>query len=70
MSKIVIGSALALLLSGVAGAGSFREPVWSPPSFPGGPRFEAPEIEPASAVGAMTLLLGALVVLRSRKTAK
>jgi hypothetical protein len=35
-----------------------------------GPTFAAPEIDPSSAIGALTLLLGSVVVLRSRVATK
>jgi len=34
---------------------------------PGGPPVGAPEVDPASAISALTLLAGSLVVLRSRR---
>jgi hypothetical protein len=56
---------------------------FTPPTFSGAPsgdgpgggnwgnrggHFNAPEIDPSSAIGALTLLIGGLVVLRSRVT--
>jgi len=69
MSKLV--AALLLSLSGLAVTGAY----FAPPSFwgggwggngGGGGQIAAPEIDPSSAVSALTLLLGGLVVLRGR----
>jgi len=56
MSRI-FGTALLLLTSGIAGA-----VVIVPPTV-----VAAPEIDPASALSGLTLLLGALAVARGRR---
>jgi hypothetical protein len=67
MSKLL--TTLLLSLSGLTVTVAY----FAPPSFwggdgNGGPRghFSAPEIDPSSAVSALTLLVGGLVVLRGR----
>jgi hypothetical protein len=70
MSKLL--ATLLLSLSGLAVTGAY----FAPPSFWGGGwggggdggrhHIAAPEIDPSSAVSALTLLLGGLVVLRGR----
>ncbi|HWX27209.1 MAG TPA: hypothetical protein VNZ53_07195 [Steroidobacteraceae bacterium] len=71
MSKLV--ATLLLSLSGLAVTGAY----FAPPSFWGSGgggggggdsrhHIAAPEIDPSSAVSALTLLLGGLVVLRGR----
>jgi hypothetical protein len=74
MSKLL--ATLLLSLSGLAVTGAY----FAPPSFWGGAgegwgnggdggrdhHIAAPEIDPSSAVSALTLLLGGLVVLRGR----
>jgi hypothetical protein len=69
MFKLI--AALVLSLSSIVAV-----VVVAPPSIwgggPGGPKggsFKAPEIDPASAVSALTLLLGGMAVLRSRTAA-
>lgn len=70
MYRMLAAGALTLVLSGIAGAhGSYNPPSWHEPWTPG-PTFRAPEIDPASAGAAVTLLLGSLIVLRGRKTIK
>jgi len=55
MSKLLIGAVLLTLsAAGLAGAGVRA----------------APEIDPASALNAVTLLLGGLVIVRGRKSKK
>jgi hypothetical protein len=72
MTKLIL--ALILSLSGATTVAYF-----APPSFWGGPGHggggsngggpvRAPEIDPASAVSALTLLLGGITVLRARKS--
>jgi hypothetical protein len=65
MTKLII--VLILSLSGVTTVAYF-----APPSFwggrGGGGSVTAPEIDPASAVAALTLLLGGVTVLRARKS--
>jgi hypothetical protein len=70
MTKLLL--ALILSLSGVATVA-----VFSPPSWGGGDRggpnpghMTAPEIDPSSAIAALTLLLGSVTVLRSRVAKK
>ncbi len=68
MSKLIL--ALILSLSGVS-----TVVYLAPPSFWGGPghggggggTVAAPEMDPASAATALTLLLGGVMVLRARK---
>jgi hypothetical protein len=73
MSKLL--TVVLLSLSGLTVTGAY----FAPPSFwggggdggggnsgPGHHHFAAPEIDPSSAVSALTLLLGGLVVLRGR----
>jgi hypothetical protein len=75
MSKFATFAALALL-SGVASAHApsfFGGPPPPPPPrapapHPGVPTAQAPEIDPASALAAMTLLAGGILLLRGRKT--
>jgi hypothetical protein len=76
MSKYSVAIAL-LFVSGVAAASmpeSFREPTrppkWNQPPPPPRHDVQAPEIDPASTVSAMSLLLGSLVVLRGGKSAR
>jgi hypothetical protein len=69
MSKLIL--ALILSLSGVS-----TVVYLAPPSFWGGPGHgghgggpvAAPEMDPASAATALTLLLGGVTVLRARKS--
>jgi hypothetical protein len=69
MSKLI--AAILLSLSGLAVTGAYFAPAsfwggsWSG-SGGGGGQIAAPEIDPSSAVSALTLLLGGLVVLRGR----
>lgn len=70
MTKLIL--ALILSLSGVS-----TVVYLAPPSFWGGPghggsngggSVKAPEMDPASAAAALTLLLGGVTVLRARKS--
>jgi hypothetical protein len=71
MTKLLL--ALILSLSGVVSVA-----VFAPPSWGGGDRggsngpghMTAPEIDPSSAIAALTLLLGSVTVLRSRVAKK
>jgi hypothetical protein len=68
MTKLLL--ALILSLSGVVSIA-----IWAPPSWgghgSGGPgHMSAPEIDPSSAITALTLLLGSVTVLRSRVAKK
>jgi hypothetical protein len=60
MRKLIVG--LILALSGLSATVYADEGSWG--EYPR--VFRAPEIDPASAVGALTLLLGGVAVLRSR----
>jgi hypothetical protein len=64
MSK-VIGFVVLLAVTGSALAGGPGH-YFGPPSFPYFP-FKAPEIDPASAVAALTMLAGTLAVIRGRR---
>jgi hypothetical protein len=65
MTKKILAVVALTLLTGAAHAGGWWGGwTWNPP------RFNAPEIDPASAGSALTLLLGGLAVLRSRVTRK
>jgi hypothetical protein len=61
MNKLILG--LILALTGLGMTVYVAAPSWGavPPTV-----VRAPEIDPASAVGALTLLLGSVAVLRSR----
>jgi hypothetical protein len=66
---------LAILLLGAAGIASADQDKGDRESHErlhgrGSPALQAPEIDPASMVAALTLLGGALVVLRGRRTVK
>jgi hypothetical protein len=66
MSKTskVLGFVVLMGLSASAFAGSgFHFPVWPFPF----PTFKAPEIDPASAMAGLTMLAGALAVIRGRR---
>lgn len=73
MLKIIIGIIMSLSLGGVVVV------YWVPPGTfggsghngppGGGPAMAAPEIDPASALGSLTLLAGGLVMLRGRRAA-
>ncbi|HEY2678470.1 MAG TPA: hypothetical protein VGI65_15965 [Steroidobacteraceae bacterium] len=66
MAKLII--VLILSLSGVTTVAYFAPPTfWGGPGHGGG-SVSAPEIDPASAVTALTLLLGGVTVLRARKS--
>jgi len=65
--KLLCAGALCLL-AGVAVAGDRYDR--NPPPRYSPPHFNAPEIDPASASSALTLLLGGLTVLRSRSSRK
>jgi|HubBroStandDraft_6_1064221.scaffolds.fasta_scaffold670528_2 hypothetical protein len=57
---------LLLLLSGLGTAEANKSPPTAVPPPARGPRFAAPEIDPASVSGAIALLIGGLTVLRGR----
>jgi hypothetical protein len=62
MNKLILG--LILALSGLGTTVYVAAPAWG--AVPPTAVARAPEIDPASAVGALTLLLGGIAVLRSR----
>jgi hypothetical protein len=69
MSKL-IAVVMLVSLSGIAAAGAHFEPQ-TPRSWDnGGHSFQAPEIDPSSAMSAVTLLFGGLAVLRGRMSKK
>jgi len=83
MSKMIASAALLLITAGAASAEEPHKnwaswesgrpdetPSFSAPGSDHGgsaPQVMAPEIDPASSVAAMTLLIGGMVVLRGRK---
>lgn len=72
MTKLLI--ALLLSLSGVVSVVVFVPPTWGGGGDgggnPGSGHMTAPEIDPSSALTAMTLLLGGVTVLRARVAKK
>jgi hypothetical protein len=69
MTKLLI--ALILSLSGVISIAVYAPPSWGGHGGSGGPgHMTAPEIDPSSAIAALTLLLGSVTVLRSRVAKK
>jgi len=71
--KSITKVAITVILCAAAGAASASGGRhhgggggWNPPK----PPYAAPEIDPASAGSALTLLLGGLTVLRSRRNAR
>jgi hypothetical protein len=70
MIKLI--AALILAFSGVATAVYVAPPSWGGNGHGSGPgsHMTAPEIDPSSAIAALTLLLGGVTVLRSRVSAK
>lgn len=70
MTKLLI--ALLLSLSGVVSVVVFVPPTWGGGGGgnPGSGHMTAPEIDPSSALTAMTLLLGGVTVLRARVAKK
>jgi hypothetical protein len=68
MTKVL--AALALTAAGVALAGSAQAgwefPKKPLPVFPRRPTLAAPEIDSTSAISALTLLIGSVIVLRGR----
>jgi hypothetical protein len=68
MFKLI--AALILSLSSIVTVVVVAPPsIWGGGHGGGGNSFKAPEIDPASAVSALTLLLGGVLVLRSRTAA-
>lgn len=71
MIKLI--AALILAFSGVATAVYLAPPSWGGYGHGGpgsGTHISAPEIDPSSAITALTLLLGGVTVLRSRVSKK
>jgi len=72
--NIVTVAALLMSVSGIASANFSVKPSGSPTFFERDTKeiqvVSAPEIDPASAVTAVTLLLGGLTVMRGRITKK
>jgi hypothetical protein len=69
MTKLLL--ALILSLSGVGSVVVFAPPSWGGYGGGHGPgHMTAPEIDPSSAITALTLLLGGVTVLRSRVAKK
>lgn len=70
MSKLFL--ALIFSLSGVVSVVFFAPPSWGGYGGSRGPghHMSAPEIDPSSAITALTLLLGGVTVLRSRVAKK
>jgi len=75
MARKLLGAVLLALLgataanAGSGGPGFFWPPPPPPPfhRFPGSP-VAAPEIDPAAAIGALTLLAGGLAIVRGRRS--
>jgi hypothetical protein len=69
MKKFIAVMVLSAMGTAAAMAGD-HDGGWNLPSFGdhdrGGDHFMAPEIDPASAISGLTLLLGGLTVLRGR----
>jgi hypothetical protein len=69
MLKVICAIILALSVAGPAAAFAVRHDHGPPPSHPNKPTpTAAPEIDPAGAMGAFTLLAGGLAVLRGRRS--
>jgi hypothetical protein len=68
MSKLLL--ALILSLSGLVSIVVWAPPGWGDHSPGGSVHMAAPEIDPSSAIAALTLLLGSVTVLRSRVAKK
>jgi hypothetical protein len=64
MTKLLL--ALLLSLTGVVSVAVWAPPIWGGHDSGGPGRMMAPEIDPSSAITALTLLLGSVTVLRSR----
>ena len=75
MSKFIGMAVLALAAASVAQAGDFNRSAKDLVNvnrhfIPNTPSVAAPEIDPASALGGLTLLAGGLAVIRGRRTKK
>lgn len=69
MYKLIGIAVLTLAASGAANAFGLP-PIFHLPPLPHGPPTMAPEIDPASAMGGLTLLIGGLAVIRGRRASK
>jgi hypothetical protein len=65
MNKLLAMLLLSLLGIGIAGA-KIEPPGKGPTPIPRSPHLSAPEIDPSLGIGAATLLMGGLMVLRGR----
>ncbi len=71
MTKKILTMVVLCSLAGIASAGERgHHGGGGRDNPPATPRFNAPEIDPASAGSALTLLMGGLAVLRSRVSRK
>ena len=70
MLKIIIGILLSLGLGGAITVAVEHDLFGHPPHTGPGHAMAAPEIDPASAMSGLTLLLGGLAVLRGRSSKK
>jgi hypothetical protein len=68
MRRILVPATLLMMVSGFAVADRGGIPACPPTSNNPACTESAPEIDPASTVSALTLLLGGLAVLRGRKS--
>lgn len=69
MLKIIIGILLSLGLGGAITV-AVEQDLFEHHPHKGRPAMAAPEIDPASAMSGLTLLLGGLAVLRGRSSKK
>jgi hypothetical protein len=72
MSRVIFAVIASVSLSGTAFAFAIAPPHGTPPGNGGhgGSPVAAPEIDPASAFSALTLLAGGLAAIRGRKSKK
>ena len=70
MSRVILAMIASLSLSGTAFAFSFAPAHDDPGHHHHGAPVPAPEIDPASAFSALTLLAGGLAAIRGRKSKK
>jgi hypothetical protein len=66
--KVIVGIIVSLSMSGAVLALNWGPPWSHDPGHQGGGPVAAPEIDPASAMSALTLLAGGLAVVRGRKS--